>query len=236
MGITAENIAEKWGISRNDQDLLAVESHRRAQTAIEEGRFKEQILPIEVKSPKETIVFDQDEHVRFDASIDDMTKLRPAFKPDGTVTAANASGINDGAAAVALMEKGAAEKQQLKPMAKLVDYTVVGVEPKYMGMGPVPAIRQLLDKCDLAVADIDVWEINEAFAAQALAVVRDLEIPEDKVNPNGSGVALGHPIGATGSAITVKALYELQRIDGRFAVVSMCIGGGQGIAALFERI
>lgn len=236
MGITAENIAEKWGISRNDQDLLAVESHRRAQTAIEEGRFKEQILPIEVKSRKETIVFDQDEHVRFDASIDDMTKLRPAFKPDGTVTAANASGINDGAAAVALMEKGAAEKQQLKPMAKLVDYTVVGVEPKYMGMGPVPAIRQLLDKCDLAVADIDVWEINEAFAAQALAVVRDLEIPEDKVNPNGSGVALGHPIGATGSAITVKALYELQRIDGRFAVVSMCIGGGQGIAALFERI
>ncbi len=236
MGITAENIAEKWEISREAQDALAAESHNRAERAIKEGRFVDQILPIEVKTRKGVQVFEQDEHVRFDASAEGFAKLRPVFKKDGTVTAANASGLNDAAAALVLMERGAAESKGLKPMARLVNYSFAGVEPKYMGIGPVPAVKSLLEKTGLTVADIDVWEVNEAFAAQALAVVQDLEIPPEKVNPNGSGISIGHPIGATGSLITVKALYELQRTDGRYAVVTMCIGGGQGIAALFEKI
>lgn len=236
MGNTAEAIAEKWGVSREDQDALALESHRRAQAAIEQGRFKEQILPLELKSRKGTTLFEQDEHVRFDASIEDMAKLRPAFKEGGTVTAGNASGLNDGAAAVVLMEKEAAEQKGLKPLARMVNYAYAGVEPLYMGIGPVPAVKTLLDKAGLGIKDIDVWEVNEAFAAQAIAVARDLDIPADRLNPNGSGVGLGHPIGATGAVITVKALYELQRVGGRYAVVSMCIGGGQGIAALFERV
>ena len=236
MGITAENIAEKWDISREQQDALAVESHQRAQAAIEAGRFKEQILPMELKSRKGTSVFEQDEHVRFDAQLADMEKLRPVFKKDGTVTAGNASGINDGAAAIVMMNAQAAQQQGLKPMARLAGYAYAGVEPKYMGIGPVPATKELLDNQGLSVDDIDVWEVNEAFAAQAIAVAKDLDIPGDKLNPNGSGVGLGHPIGATGAIITVKALYELQRVQGRYAVVTMCIGGGQGIAALFERI
>lgn len=236
MGITAENIAEKWGISREEQDALAVESHNRAERAIKENRFEGQILPIELKTRKGVQVFEQDEHVRFGADADSFSKLRPVFKKDGTVTAANASGLNDAAAAVVLMEKSAAEAKGLKPMAKLVNYSFAGVEPKYMGIGPVPAVKQLLDKAGLAVADIDVWEVNEAFAAQALAVCKDLDLPMEKVNPNGSGISLGHPIGATGSLIAVKALYELQRTGGKYAVVTMCIGGGQGIAALFERM
>ncbi|RVU32272.1 acetyl-CoA C-acyltransferase family protein [Neptunomonas marina] len=235
MGITAENIAEKWQISRADQDALATQSHHRAETASTEGRFKSQIMPVELVSRKGTTVFDTDEHIRLNCEVADMEKLRPVFKKDGTVTAGNASGLNDAAAAVTLMSAAEAEKRGLKPMAKLKGYAFAGVEPKYMGIGPVPAVKKLLDNAGLSVADIDVWEVNEAFAAQALAVCRDLELPSDKVNPNGSGISLGHPIGATGAIITVKALYELERVQGKYAVVTMCIGGGQGIAALLER-
>lgn len=236
MGITAENVAEKWGISREDQDALAVESHRRAVAATDAGYFKDQILPIELPSKKGVTIFATDEHFRRDVTLESMAKLRPVFKKDGSVTAANASGINDAAAAVVLMERKAAESRGLKPLARLVGYSFAGVEPKYMGIGPVPAVRKLFEKTGLNVGDIDVFEVNEAFAAQALAVCRDLELPMDRTNPNGSGISLGHPIGATGCIITVKALYELQRTGGRYALVTMCIGGGQGIAAIYERI
>lgn len=236
MGITAENVAEKWNISREDQDALATLSHQRAEAATTEGRFKEQILPIELKSRKGSTFFDTDEHTRLGCKIEDMTKLRPAFKRDGSVTAGNASGLNDAAAVVTMMNAEEAKSRGLKPMARLAGYSFAGVEPKYMGIGPIPAVRKLLDDAGLSVSDIDVWEVNEAFAAQALAVARDLELPADKVNPNGSGISLGHPIGATGAIITVKALYELERVQGRYAVVTMCIGGGQGIAALLERV
>jgi acetyl-CoA C-acetyltransferase len=234
MGITAENVAEKWNISREEQDQLAAESHNRAENAISQGYFKEQILPIELKTRKGVTVFENDEHVRMGATKEDMAKLRPVFKKDGSVTAGNASGLNDAAAGLVMMERSAAEARGLKPMAKLVGYSFSGVDPKYMGIGPVPAVKKLLEKANLSVADIDTWEVNEAFAAQALAVCKDLNLPAEKVNPNGSGISLGHPIGATGALITVKALHELQRIKGRYAVVTMCIGGGQGIAALFE--
>ena len=237
MGVTAENIAEKWGISREDQDALAVESHQRAAAAIEKGYFKDQIVPVELKSRKGVKLFDTDEHVRGDADVEGMAKLRTVFKKEGgSVTAGNASGINDAAAAVVLMEAGVAKAKGLKPMARLVSYGHAGVDPKYMGIGPVPAIKNALAKANLTIADMDVIELNEAFAAQALAVVRDLDLPMDKVNPNGSGISLGHPIGATGAVITVKALYELERTGGRYGLISMCIGGGQGIAAIFERI
>ena len=235
MGITAENLADKYSVTREEQDELAVESHRRAQRAIEENRFDGQILPIELKTRKGVTVFEQDEHVRFDCTAESMAKLRPAFKKDGTVTAGNASGINDAAAAVVLMEKSAAEARGLKPLAKLVGYALAAVDPAIMGIGPAPAVRQLLEKTGVAIEDVDIWEANEAFAAQALSVTKELGLDPEKVNPNGSGISLGHPIGATGALITVKALYELKRIDGRYAVATMCIGGGQGIAALFER-
>jgi acetyl-CoA C-acetyltransferase len=235
MGITAENVAKRWEISREDQDALALESHRRASNAISTGRFKDQILPIEVKVKGGTMPFDTDESVRGDASLEKLAKLRPVFDKSGTVTAGNASSINDAAAAVVLMERRAAEARGLKPLGRLIAYAHAGVEPKYMGIGPVPAVRSLLNKTGLAIKDIDVFEVNEAFAAQALAVARDLELPPDRTNPNGSGISLGHPIGATGCILAVKALYELQRIGGRYALVTMCIGGGQGIAALFER-
>lgn len=236
MGVTAENIAEKWDVSREDQDLLAVQSHQRAQAAIEQGRFKEQILPITIKTRKGEQVFDTDEHLRYNCTLDDMRKLRPAFKKDGSVTPGNASGLNDAAAAVVLVSGEELQASGLKPLARLVGYAFAGVEPKYMGIGPVPAVKRLLDQAVLQVGEIDVWEVNEAFASQALAVARDLDLPNERVNPNGSGISLGHPIGATGAVITVKALYELERIQGRYAVVTMCIGGGQGIAALFERV
>ncbi len=236
MGITAENIADNWNISREDQDALAVLSHNRAEAAINAGRFESQIIPIEIKKRRELVNFDTDEHTRLGCQLADMTKLRPAFKKDGSVTAGNASGINDAAAAVTLMAADVAEQQGLQPMARLVDFSFAGVEPKYMGIGPVPAVKALLERTGLNVNDIDLWEVNEAFASQALAVCRDLNLPAEKVNPNGSGISLGHPIGATGAIITVKALHELQRTQGRYAVVTMCIGGGQGIAALFERI
>jgi acetyl-CoA C-acetyltransferase len=237
MGVTAENVAAKYGITREDQDKLAVESHRRAAAAIAEGRFRDQILPIEIKSRKGTVVFDTDEHVRNNASLEDLAKLKPVFVPEkGTVTAGNASGINDGAAAVVLMERKAAEARGAKPMARLVAYAHAGVDPAYMGIGPVPASRKALERAGLKASDMDVIEANEAFAAQALAVSRDLDLDPARVNPNGSGISIGHPVGATGAIITVKALYELQRIGGRYALVTMCIGGGQGIAAIFERI
>ena len=235
MGVTAENVAGKWGISREDQDALAVQSHQRAAKATAEGHFKDQILPIELKTRKGTTTFDTDEHIRADASVEGMAKLRPVFDKSGSVTAGNAAGINDAAAAVVLADAAWAEGKGLRPMGRLVAYAHAGVEPKYMGIGPVPAVRMVLEKANLKVDDIDVFEVNEAFAAQALAVVRDLSLPEDRTNPNGSGVSLGHPIGATGCILTVKALYELERTGGRRALVTMCIGGGQGIAAIFER-
>jgi len=237
MGVTAENVAQKFGITREMQDALALESHRRAAKAIEAGYFKEQILPITLASKKGDTVFERDEHVRMNATAEDFSKLKPVFvKENGTVTAGNASGINDAAAAVVLMERSVAEKRGAKPLARLVAYAHAGVDPKIMGIGPVPATQKVLERAGLTVADIDVIEANEAFAAQACAVSQELKLDPSKVNPNGSGISLGHPIGATGALITVKALYELQRIGGRYALVTMCIGGGQGIAAIFERI
>jgi acetyl-CoA C-acetyltransferase len=234
MGITAENVAAKWGITRQAQDELAVQSHQRAAAAIKAGYFKEQILPIESKVKGQTVVFDTDEHPKADTNLEKLAKLRPAFKGDGSVTAGNASGINDAAAAVVLMEANEAQQRGLHPLGRLVAYAHAGVEPRYMGIGPVPAIRKVLERANLTVKDMDVIELNEAFAAQALAVVRDLDLPNDRTNPDGSGISLGHPIGATGCILTVKALYALKRMGGKYALVSMCIGGGQGIAAIFE--
>jgi acetyl-CoA C-acetyltransferase len=237
MGVTAENVAQKYGISREDQDALALESHQRAARAIEQGHFKSQIVPVTQKTRKGEVVFDQDEHVRFDATADSFSKLKPVFaKENGTVTAGNASGLNDGAAAVLLMTGQAARARGLTPMARLVSYGHAGVDPQYMGIGPVPATRAALARAGLTLDQIDVIEANEAFAAQACAVSRELGFDPAKVNPNGSGISLGHPIGATGALITVKALHELQRVQGRHALVTMCIGGGQGIAAIFERL
>lgn len=237
MGVTAENVAAKWGITRADQDGLAVESHRRAAKATAAGYFKDQIVPVVSKGRKGDVVFDTDEHFRADATVEDMAKLKTVFqKENGTVTAGNASGLNDAGAALVLMEASVAKARGLAPMARLVGYAHAGVDPKYMGIGPVPASRKLLEKLGLKVSDLDVIEANEAFAAQACAVTRDLQLDPAKVNPNGSGISLGHPIGATGAVITVKALHELQRTGGRYALVTMCIGGGQGIAAVFERI
>ncbi|AKH20073.1 acetyl-CoA C-acyltransferase family protein [Sedimenticola thiotaurini] len=236
MGVTAENIAEKWGISREEQDALAVESHRRAAQAWEKGYFNDQIVPVELKSRKGTTLFERDEHFRADATIEGMGKLRPVFKKDGTVTAGNASGLNDAASAVVVASAEYAQAKGLKPLARLVGYAHAGCEPAYMGIGPVPAVKRLLAQTGLSVADFDVLEVNEAFAAQAIAVCRDLGLSADRTNPNGSGISLGHPIGATGSIVTTKALHELHRIGGRYALVTMCIGGGQGIAAAFERI
>jgi acetyl-CoA C-acetyltransferase len=236
MGVTAENVAERHGISRDDQDALALESHRRASAASKAGYFNDQILGIEIKSRKGAVVFDADEHVRHDAGADDFKALRPVFKRDGgSVTAGNASGINDGAAAVVLASEAAVGRLGLKPMARLVAYAHAGVEPLYMGLGPIPATRLAVKKAGVDVADMDVIESNEAFAAQACAVARELGFDAAKVNPNGSGISLGHPVGATGAINTVKAVYELARTGKRYALVTMCIGGGQGIAAIFER-
>jgi acetyl-CoA C-acetyltransferase len=236
MGVTAENIAAKYGITREEQDRFALESHRRAANALDKGYFTSQITPVEVKTKKGPVAFTVDEHVRKDAKPEDMQKLRPAFKKDGTVTAGNASGINDAAAAVVMMEAGAAQQRGLKPLARLVAYAHAGVDPQVMGLGPIPAGKRVFEKAGLKPSDMDVIESNEAFAVQAMAVTRDLGLDPAKVNPNGGAVALGHPIGATGCILTVKALYELARTGKRYALVTMCIGGGQGIAAIFERI
>lgn len=237
MGITAENVAERYGITREQQDALALSSHQRAQRAVQEGRFSEQIVPVTIKSRRGDTVFDTDEHFRTDAKAEDFSSLKPVFKKDGgTVTAGNASGLNDGAGAVMLMDADAAREQGITPMARLVAYGHAGVEPLYMGIGPVPATQIALKRAGLTIDQMDIIEANEAFAAQACAVAKELGLDDERVNPNGSGISLGHPIGATGAIITVKALHELQRIQGRYALVTMCIGGGQGIAAIFERI
>jgi acetyl-CoA C-acetyltransferase len=235
MGITAENIAAKFGFTRAQQDEFAVESHRRAANALEKGIFKDQIVPVEIKSRKGTETFVLDEHVRKGAKIEDMQKLKPAFKKDGTVTAANASGLNDAGAAIVMVESKYAQQQNLKPIARLVAYAHAGVEPNVMGLGPIPAVKRVFEKSGLKPADMDVIESNEAFAVQAMAVTKELGLDPAKVNPNGGAVALGHPIGATGAILTVKAIYELHRTQKRYALVTMCIGGGQGIAAIFER-
>ncbi len=236
MGITAENVADRYGIDRAAQDALAAESQRRAAAAVAGGRFKEQIVPIEVRTRKGTVLFDTDEHVRGDTTAEGLAKLKPIFRKDGSVTAGNASGINDGAAALVLAEAGRAAALGLKPLARLVGYAHAGVDPDYMGIGPVPATRKVLERTGLRVGDLDVIEANEAFAAQACAVIRELDLDPGRVNPNGSGISLGHPVGATGAIITVKAIHELHRTGGRHALVTMCIGGGQGIAAIFERV
>jgi acetyl-CoA C-acetyltransferase len=235
MGMTAEHVAQRHGITRQMQDELALASHRRAARAIEAGCFKGQILPVPVKTKQGEVAFDTDEHVRAGVTLADLAKLKPVFQADGSVTAGNASGINDAAAARVLLARRAAAPRGLRVMARLVAYAHAGVDPKLMGMGPVPATRAVLARAGLAVGDLDVIEANEAFAAQACAVMQALDLDPAKVNPNGSGISLGHPVGATGALITVKALYELQRIQGRYALVTMCIGGGQGIAAVFER-
>ena len=237
MGITAENVATKCGITREQQDAFAVESHRRAAVAQKEGRFKSQILPVELKSKKGVVQFDTDEHVRADASVEGMAKLKAVFaKENGTVTAGNASGINDAAAAVVLMEAQAAQRANAKPMARLVAYGHAGIDPKIMGLGPVSAVKSALKKAGLRIGDIDVIESNEAFAAQALGVSQQLDLDPARVNPNGGAVALGHPIGATGCILTIKAMYELHRTNKRYGLITMCIGGGQGIAAIIERL
>jgi acetyl-CoA C-acetyltransferase len=236
MGVTAENVAADYHVSRADQDALAAESHRRAAAAATAGYFKEQILPVEIPGKKGTTVVEVDEHVRASVSVDDMAKLRPAFAKDGTVTAGNASGINDAAAAVVLASESFVTSSGLTPLGKLVGYAHAGVEPRIMGMGPVPATRKVLDRTGIKLDEIDVFEVNEAFAAQALAVARELDLPPERTNPNGSGISLGHPVGATGAILAVKSLYELKRTGGRYALATMCIGGGQGIAAIFERV
>jgi acetyl-CoA C-acetyltransferase len=236
MGVTAENVAEEYGVSREDQDALAVESHRRAAAATAAHYFDEQITPVQVPGKKGATEMVTDEHIRADASLEVMARLRPAFSKDGTVTAGNASGMNDAAAAVVLTSEAYASSHGLQPVGRMIAYSHAGVEPRMMGIGPVPAVRKILDKTGLKVDDIDVFEVNEAFAAQALAVVRELGLPPERTNPNGSGISLGHPIAATGAILVIKALYELKRVSGRYALVTMCIGGGQGIAAIFERL
>ena len=236
MGVTAENIAAKYGFAREQQDEFALQSHSKAAKAMESGYFKSQIVPIELKTRKGVEQFSSDEHVRPAATKEDLAKLKTVFKKDGTVTAGNASGINDAGAAIVLMEGGAAKKANAKPLARLVAYAHAGVEPQVMGLGPIPAVKRVFEKAGLKPADMDVVESNEAFAVQAMAVTRDLGLDPARVNPNGGAVALGHPIGATGCILTVKALYELERTQKRYALVTMCIGGGQGIAAIFERL
>lgn len=236
MGITAENLAEKWNISREEQDAFAAESHRRATIAIQQGHFKSQIVPITKSTKKGDLIIDTDEHVRPETTIESLAKMRPAFKKDGTVTAGNASGINDGAAFLVLADRATAEQAGYQPMARLVSYALAGVPNHIMGEGPIPASQHALARAGLTLSEMDVIESNEAFAAQALAVAKGLELDLQKTNPNGGAIALGHPVGCSGAFIATKALYELERIDGRYALVTMCIGGGQGIATIFERL
>ena len=236
MGVTAENVATDYHVSREDQDALAAESHRRAAAAVAAGYFTEQILPVEIPGRKGKVtVVDADEHIRPEVSLEDMARLKPAFESEGTVTAGNASGINDAAAAVVLASESFVNSNGYTPLGRLVGYGHAGVEPRIMGMGPVPATRKVLDRTGLKVDEIDVFEVNEAFAAQALAVTRELDLPAERTNPNGSGISLGHPVGASGAILVVKSLYELKRTGGRYALNTMCIGGGQGIATIFER-
>ena len=236
MGITAENVADRYSLTREMQDEFAVESHRRAAAAQAAGYFKEQIAPVELPSRKGTVIFDTDEHVRADTSMASLGALRPVFKKDGTVTAGNASPLNDAGSAVVLASGAEVTRRNLKPMARIVAYGHAGVAPDVMGLGPIPAVQNALRKAGLTIADIDVIESNEAFASQACAVSKDLEFDPAKVNPNGGAIALGHPVGASGGIITIKAMYELHRTGGRYALATMCIGGGQGIALIIERV
>ena len=237
MGITAENLAVKWKITREEQDALAVESHARAAKAIADGRFKSQIVPIVRQTRKGEVRFDTDEHVKPGTTLEGLAKLRPAFKKDGgTVTAGNASGINDGAAFFVLADASVAAAAGHRPIARLVSYAVAGVPNDIMGEGPIPASKRALEKAGLGLDDMDVIESNEAFAAQAIAVARGLGLDPEKTNPNGGAIALGHPIGCSGAFLATKAVYELERIGGRYALVTMCVGGGQGIAVVFERL
>lgn len=235
MGMTAENVASKYGISREDQDAYAARSQNRAVAARDSGKFKEEIVPVEFHvSKKETAIFDTDEYIRDGVTIESLAKLRPAFKEGGTVTAGNASGINDCGAAVVLMKESEAKKRGLAPIVRIVDAAVAGVDPAYMGIGPIPSTRKLFEKTGLTKDDIGVIELNEAFAAQALACIRELGLDENKVNPNGSGISIGHPIGATGAMITIKLMNEMKRENHRFGISTLCIGGGQGLSVLFE--
>ncbi|MBE9397367.1 beta-ketothiolase BktB [Pontibacterium sp. N1Y112] len=236
MGITAENIAAQQGYRREDLDRFAAESHRRASEAMERGYFNDQIVPVTVKQGRKTFVFERDEHPREETTEESLSKLRPAFKKDGIVTAGNASGLNDGAAAMVLTTQQEAERRGLQPRCRILSYAFAGVEPRLMGLGPVPAVKQALQKAGLSMQQIDVIESNEAFAAQAMAVTELLEMSPEKVNPNGGAVALGHPVGATGSIIIVKTMAELDRTQGRYGLITMCIGGGQGIALIIERL
>jgi acetyl-CoA C-acetyltransferase len=237
MGITAENVAQQFGISREEQDAFAAESQRRAVAAIDAGHFKSQIVPVEIKTRKGTVLFDTDEYPKSDTTIESLTKLRPAFRKDGgTVTAGNASGLNDGAAACVLMEAGAASRAGLAPMARLVSYAVAGVDPSIMGTGPIPAVKLALARAGLTLDDMAVIESNEAFAAQSLGVCKGLDLDPARTNPNGGAIALGHPLGASGAIITIKCMYELMRTNQRYGLITMCIGGGQGIAAVIERL
>jgi acetyl-CoA C-acetyltransferase len=235
MGVTAENLAESHSISREAQDEFSVESHRRAARAQEDGTFDEEIVPVELRSKKGTAEFRQDEHVRPDASMEGLGKLKPVFKPDGTVTAGNASGMNDAGAAVVLMSAEAAERLGAPVRGRILSYSYCGVDPKVMGIGPVPAVRKALERAGRSLDEVDVIELNEAFAAQSLAVIKDLDLDREKVNPNGGAIALGHPIAATGAVITTKILYEMERKDQDLGLVTLCIGGGQGIAMLIGR-
>lgn len=234
MGMTAENVAGKYNITREEADEFALQSHQRAAKAAEAGAFKSQIVPVKIQQRKETISFAQDEHVRRDASLEGMSRLKPAFKPDGIVTAGNASGINDGAAFALVTSQRRAEELGLPVDARLVSYAVAGVDPAYMGLGPVPAICKALERAGLGLDQIDIFEINEAFAPVAIAIVRELQLPESKVNPIGGAIAFGHPIGASGALMTVKIIHELQQTNSRYGVAALCIGGGMGIAAVFE--
>jgi len=236
MGLTAENLADRDAISREDQDQLALNSHQRAAKAQDAGYFDQEIVPVEVGRRGQSRLFDRDEHIRADTSLQALAAMNPVFKQSGTVTAGNAAGINDAAAAVVLADAQTAASEGLVPMARLVDYAHAGVDPKYMGLGPVPAVRKVMQRSGLQIADMDLIELNEAFAAQALAVIRALDLPMEKTNPYGSGISMGHPIGATGAILVVKALHALQRTQGRYALITLCIGGGQGIAAIIERL
>jgi acetyl-CoA C-acetyltransferase len=235
MGITAENIAAKYGYSREQLDAFALQSHRKAARAITEGRFASQIVPLTVRKGRQEAEFSQDEHVRLDAGADDFARLKPAFKKEGLVTAGNASGINDGAASLLLCHADEAEKRGLKARARVLSSAFCGVDPQFMGMGPVGAVNRALEQAGLSIHDLDVIESNEAFAAQAMAVAHELGFPEERLNPNGGAVGMGHPVGATGAILTVKVLHELERVQGRYGLITLCIGGGQGIALVIER-
>lgn len=235
IAMTAENIAEKFGFTREQVDAYALESQRRARAAIEAGKFRDQIIPVEVKEKKATRIFDTDEHPR-DTSMEKLGKLKPIFKKDGLVTAGNASGINDAAAAMVLMHGDKAREMGITPIARVVDYALAGVDPNYMGLGPIDATRKLFERTGLSAREIDLFELNEAFASQAMACIQELGLDGDKVNVNGSGISLGHPIGATGAVISVKLLYELERIGGRYGIATLCIGGGQGLSVLYENL